>query len=69
VRHPLYFGWALLVCAVPTMTGTRAVFAVVSILYVAIAIPWEERGLVETFGAAYEEYRHKVRSRMLPGVY
>jgi methanethiol S-methyltransferase len=69
VRHPLYFGWALLVCAVPTMTGTRAVFAIVSTLYVAIAIPWEERGLVETFGAAYEGYRRKVRSRMVPGLY
>ena len=56
VRHPLYFGWALLVCGAPTMTATRAVFAIVSTMYCAVAIPWEERGLVETFGSAYEEY-------------
>ncbi len=69
VRHPLYFGWALLVCAAPDMTATRAVFAVVSTCYVALAIPWEERGLVATFGAEYEGYRERVRWRMLPFVY
>lgn len=69
VRHPLYFGWALLVCGAPDMTATRAVFALVSTAYVAITIPWEERGLVETFGSAYEDYRRKVKARMIPGVY
>jgi protein-S-isoprenylcysteine O-methyltransferase Ste14 len=69
VRHPLYFGWTLLVCGAPDMTATRAVFALVSTGYLAIAIPWEERGLIETFGRAYEDYRHQVRWRMIPGVY
>jgi protein-S-isoprenylcysteine O-methyltransferase Ste14 len=69
VRHPIYFGWALLVLAAPAMTATRAVFAIVSCLYLAIAIPWEERGLVETFGTEYEAYRQRVRWRMIPGVY
>jgi protein-S-isoprenylcysteine O-methyltransferase Ste14 len=69
VRHPLYFGWVLLVFGAPVMTGTRALFAAVSTLYVALAIPWEERSLVETFGRAYEEYRGRVRWRMLPGIY
>jgi Putative protein-S-isoprenylcysteine methyltransferase len=69
VRHPLYFGWTLLVCGAPDMTATRAVFAIVSTAYVAIAIPWEEHGLVDTFGPAYEEYRRKVRWRMVPGLY
>jgi protein-S-isoprenylcysteine O-methyltransferase Ste14 len=69
VRHPLYFGWALLVLAAPDMTATRAVFALVSTAYVAIAISWEERGLVETFGADYERYRRRVRWRMVPFVY
>jgi protein-S-isoprenylcysteine O-methyltransferase Ste14 len=45
------------------------VFAVVSTLYVAMAIPWEERALLDTFGAAYEAYRGTVRWRMMPGVY
>lgn len=69
VRHPLYFGWALLVCGAPHMTATRAVFAIVSCAYVAIAISWEERGLVETFGADYEQYQQRVRWRMVPFVY
>lgn len=69
VRHPLYLGWALVVCGAADMTATRAVFAVVSTAYVAMAIPWEERGLVETFGAEYERYRRLVRWRMIPLVY
>jgi protein-S-isoprenylcysteine O-methyltransferase Ste14 len=69
VRHPLYLGWALFVFGSPTMTVTRAAFAVVSTAYLAIAIPWEERSLVQVFGTAYEEYRRKVRWRMIPGVY
>src|SRR4051812_27958296 len=46
VRHPLYFAWALFVFATPLMTSTRAVFAIVSTGYLALAIPWEERALV-----------------------
>ena len=69
VRHPLYLGWALFVFGAPTMTATRAVFAIVSTAYLAIAIPWEERGLVDTFHAEYEAYRRKVRWRMLPYIY
>ena len=69
VRHPLYFGWTLLVFGAANMTATRAVFAIVSTGYCAAAIPWEERGLVEVFGQAYDGYRRKVRWRMMPGVY
>jgi protein-S-isoprenylcysteine O-methyltransferase Ste14 len=69
VRHPLYFGWALLVFGAPHMTATRLTFALVSTAYLAIAIPFEERGLDETFGAEYGEYRKHVRWRMLPGLY
>jgi protein-S-isoprenylcysteine O-methyltransferase Ste14 len=69
VRHPLYFGWALLTFAAPDMTPTRALFALVSTAYLAVAIPWEERALVRTFGPEYETYRRTTRWRMLPGVY
>ena len=67
VRHPLYFAWALMVFASPDMTGTRATFAIVTTLYLAIAIPWEERSLVQIFGRDYEAYRRQVRWRMFPG--
>jgi protein-S-isoprenylcysteine O-methyltransferase Ste14 len=69
VRHPLYFAWALMVFASPDMTATRATFAIVTTIYLAIAIPWEERSLVRVFGREYEAYRRRVRWRMLPGVY
>jgi protein-S-isoprenylcysteine O-methyltransferase Ste14 len=69
VRHPLYFAWTLFVFATPDMTGTRLVFAVVSCAYVVVAIPWEERALVATFGTAYHAYRTRVRWRMIPFVF
>jgi protein-S-isoprenylcysteine O-methyltransferase Ste14 len=69
VRHPLYFGWALLVFGPPTMTATRMVFAAASTAYLAIAIPWEENSLIGTFGDDYRAYRARVRWRMLPFIY
>jgi protein-S-isoprenylcysteine O-methyltransferase Ste14 len=69
VRHPLYFGWALFVFGAPVMTGTRAVFALISTLYLAIAIPFEERALIQVFGDAYRSYQQRTRWRMIPGLY
>ena len=69
VRHPIYLGWFLVVFCVTTMTMTRLVFAVVSCVYVLIAIPFEERSLRNTTNGAYERYRRQVRWRLLPRVY
>lgn len=69
VRHPLYLGWIFLVFGTPQMTMTRFVFAGVSTAYLAIAIPFEERSLIRVFGAAYRDYQHRVRWRMIPGLY
>ena len=69
VRHPIYLGWFLIVFAVGTMTMTRFAFAVISSLYVLIAIPFEERSLLETTAGSYERYRQKVRFKLVPGVY
>jgi hypothetical protein len=69
VRHPLYFAWSILVFSAPHMTMTRFVFATVSTAYLAIAVPFEERGLISTFGDDYRTYRRQVRWRMLPGLY
>jgi protein-S-isoprenylcysteine O-methyltransferase Ste14 len=69
VRHPLYFGWTLLVFGAPDMTCTRLVFACISTLYLVVAIPFEERSLIETFGPDYASYQRKVRWRMLPGLH
>ena len=69
VRHPLYFGWTLLVFGAPDMTATRLVFALISTLYLVVAIPFEERSLIETFGPDYASYQRKVRWRMIPGLH
>jgi methanethiol S-methyltransferase len=69
VRHPVYFGWTLLVFGAPHMTATRALFAIVSTLYLAIAIPFEERSLVDVFGDAYRRYQRITRWRMIPGIW
>lgn len=69
VRHPIYLGWFLIVFSVPTMTMTRLVMAVVSSVYVLIAIPFEERSLRASSGGTYERYMQQVRWRVLPGIY
>lgn len=69
VRHPLYFGWVLFVFGIPDMTGTRAVFALVSTLYLVVAVPFEERSLVRTFGADYSAYQRRTRWRIVPGIW
>ena len=69
VRHPLYLGWALFVLAAPTMTASRALFAIVSTGYLAMAIPLEEQSLVNVFGDEYRAYQRRTRWRMLPGIW
>lgn len=69
VRHPLYLAWLLMVFGAPHMTMTRFAFAVVSTIYLAAAVPLEERGLVRAFGDDYRAYRRQVRWRMVPGIY
>lgn len=69
VRHPIYFAWILLVWPVPSMTGSRLLFALLSTAYLVAAIPLEERTLVRERGAAYRAYQRQVRWRMLPGIY
>jgi protein-S-isoprenylcysteine O-methyltransferase Ste14 len=69
VRHPIYFGWVLMVWAPPVMTGTRLVFAAVSTAYLVLAVPLEERALRERIGAPFIEYTRQVRWRIVPGVY
>jgi protein-S-isoprenylcysteine O-methyltransferase Ste14 len=51
------------------MTGDRLAFAVVTSLYLVVAIPWEERSLEAAFGEAYRRYKQQVRWRVLPYVY
>lgn len=69
VRHPIYTGWLLLTFGAAHMTGDRLSFAVISTLYLLIAMPYEERSLRKSFGQQYDEYRRLVRYRLVPYVY
>jgi protein-S-isoprenylcysteine O-methyltransferase Ste14 len=69
VRHPLYFGWVLAVFGAAHMTGDRFAFAVVTTLYLVIAVPWEERSLMRSFGDDYLRYTRVVRWRIVPFIY
>jgi protein-S-isoprenylcysteine O-methyltransferase Ste14 len=69
VRHPLYLGWLMAVFGAAHVTGDRLAFAATSSMYLFVAIPWEERSLVRTFGKQYEDYKHQVRWRVVPFVY
>ena len=71
VRHPLYLGnllfalgWAL------CWRGVHAlVFVAVVALCYLLMIALEEGGLEEEYGDEYREYRQRVRSRLVPGLY
>jgi protein-S-isoprenylcysteine O-methyltransferase Ste14 len=66
VRHPIYLGWILIVFGSPLMTMSRLVMAAVSSAYLVLAIPWEERSLIEAFGDRYREYQQRVPWRLVP---
>ena len=69
VRHPIYAGAIALLACMPDMTAGRLLFTALTTVYVVVAIPWEERTLVEQHGAAYREYQRRVRWRLAPGVF
>jgi methanethiol S-methyltransferase len=65
VRHPLYAGFLLAFWAAPVMTVGHLVFAGAMTVYVLIAIIYEERDLVRTFGDPYRRYQSEVR-KLIP---
>jgi protein-S-isoprenylcysteine O-methyltransferase Ste14 len=70
VRHPMYFGALLLMCGVPLFLGSGfgLVVGVLTVLTLIVRILGEERMLVREL-AGYEQYRHQVRYRLVPGVW
>jgi len=60
VRHPIYFFTFLAFVAAPVMPLDRMLVFLGSSLYLAFALPIEERKLIALFGRAYEDYQRKV---------
>jgi methanethiol S-methyltransferase len=65
VRHPLMLGFTIAFWSTPKMTLGHLIFAAGTTTYILIALQFEERDLVRTYGKAYESYRERV-SMLLP---
>lgn len=66
VRHPLYLGFIIGFWATPNMTLAHLVFALMTTVYIVIAIQFEEKDLLHEHGASYAAYRRRV-GMLIPG--
>jgi len=63
-RHPMYLGMVLILVGIAMLLGSASAWAIVvafGVVFDWFFIRAEERMLAETFGAAFEQYRKRVR--------
>lgn len=65
IRHPLYLGWLIAFWVTPHMTQGHLFFSILSTVYIFVAIPFEERDLMEILGDDYRRYREST-SMIIP---
>ena len=71
-RNPLYLGSMLLALSAAVFLRSAALFGgimVTSLLYAWLVVPGEERFLAAQLGPPYDDYRRRVRYRLLPFVW
>lgn len=70
VRHPGYAGWLLLAAGQPLMMGSVWALVVTGVSFVAIVLrTWLEDTTLARELAGYDDYRQRVRYRLIPGVW
>ena len=70
IRHPGYVGWTFMWITLPVILGSLWAFLPVgvSIILILVRTAWEDKCLMEEL-EGYPEYSHKVRFRLIPGLW
>lgn len=65
VRHPIYLGWLMVHWFTPYLSVGQLLMALIITIYILIAVEYEERDLIQTFGKQYEQYK-KTTPKLIP---